>query len=75
MTLPTLYYLFFKRNPHNEYDVYEAHKCQEKGCIMTADQFVNTCLPGKVQEFVEEYQENLVEGIVENVEVEYIRGD
>ena len=70
MVAPTLYYLIFKNNNLGEYDVYESHTCQEKGCIMTTEQYVTTCLPGKVDEFVKEYQNNLIEGRVDGYEVE-----
>ena len=72
---PTLYYLFFKANKQGEYDVYEAHTCQEKGCLMTSDQYITTCLPGKVEEFVENYDKNLIEGKVDGYEVEDYLGD
>lgn len=67
---PTEYYLTFKANCCNEYDVYESHRCQEKGCLWTSDVYITTCLPGKVDEFVEEYNKNLIEGKVCGYEVE-----
>jgi len=71
MTAPTLYRLIFKRNDINEYDVYEQHRCQEKGCFWTDPEYTgNTCLPGHIDEFVDEYQDNLLEGIIDEVEVE-----
>ena len=70
MSLPTIFYLTFKANCCGEYDVFEAHKCQEKGCLWTSDEFVNTCLPGKEAEFVEEYNKKLVEGKVVGYEIE-----
>lgn len=73
MTAPTLYFLSFEKNCCNEYDVYESHRCQEKGCVLTEERYVTTCLPGKIEEFVENFQDNLVEGIVAGVEVEYIQ--
>lgn len=72
MTAPTLYYLIFERNCCGEYDVFERHTCQEKGCIMTEKQPVTTCLPGEIDKFVKNYEENLIEGIVDGIEVEYI---
>jgi hypothetical protein len=73
MTAPTLYRLIFKRNDINEYDVYEQHRCQEKGCFWTDEEYTgNTCIPGKVEEFIKEYQDNLLEGIIDEVEIKYI---
>lgn len=69
---PTQYYLTFK-NPQNgceTYDVYESHRCQEKGCLWTNDEYVTTCIAGKEAEFVEKYNKNLVEGYVCGYEVE-----
>lgn len=73
MSLPTLYYLIFKRNCCNEYDVFEQHTYQEKGCIMSDETYITTCLPGEIDKFVKNYEENLIEGIVDGIEVEYIR--
>ena len=70
MTLPTIFHLTFKANCCNEYDVYESHKCQEKGCLWTSDEYITTCIPGKEAEFVEEYNKNLIEGKVISYEVE-----
>ena len=71
MTSPTQYYLTFKANNCGEYDVYESHRCQEKGCLWTTDQYVGeTCIPGKESKFVEEYNKKLVEGKVVGYEVE-----
>lgn len=70
MSSPTQYYLTFKANNCGEYDAYESHRCQEKGCFWTTDQYITTCLPGKIDEFVEEYQRNLIEGVVYGYEVE-----
>ena len=71
---PTLYYLFFKRNNCGEYDVFESHRCQECGCFMTDDQYVGTCLPGKVEDFVAEFSAKCKEfgDKLENFEVDYI---
>ena len=72
MQAPTLYRLLFKRNCCNEYDVSEQHRCQDKGCFWTDEQFIDTCIPGNEAKFVEEYNNNLIEGIVDEVEIEYI---
>lgn len=75
-TAPNLYYLFFKRNNCNEYDVFESHRCQDPGCLMTNDEFVGTCLPGKVEEFVNEFSDKCREfgDKLENYEVDgYIK--
>lgn len=70
-TAPTQYYLTFKANNCNEYDVYESHRCQEKGCIWSSDEYTgNTCIPGNEAKFVEEYNTNLIEGYVCGYEVE-----
>lgn len=66
----TQYYLTFKNNGCGDYDVFESHRCQEKGCLWTSDVYITTCLPGKVDEFVEEYNENLIEGKLTGYEVE-----
>ena len=69
--MPTEYYLTFKANCCNEYDVYESHRCQEKGCLWTTDQYVGkTCIPGNESKFVEEYNKNLIEGKVVGYEIE-----
>lgn len=70
MSAPTLYRLLFKRNPHGDYDVYEQHRCQQKGCFWTDEQYITTCLIGKVDEFITEYETNLIEGEVDEVVVE-----
>ena len=68
---PTLYRLIFKKNIIGEYDVYEQHRCQDKGCFWTDQEYTgNTCLPGHIDTFVNEYENNLIEGIVDEVEVE-----
>ena len=68
---PTLYRLIFKRNVINEFDVYEQHRCQDKGCFWTDPEYTgNTCLHGQIDKFVDEYENNLIEGIVDEVEVE-----
>ena len=67
---PTLYRLIFKRNRHGDYDVYEQHRCQERGCVWTDEQYTGTCLFGHVNEFVDEYEEDLLEGMVDEIEVE-----
>ena len=70
----TQYYLTFKNNGCGDYDVFESHRCQEKGCQWTTDQYVGeTCIPGKESKFVEEYNNNLIEGKVVGYEiVDYI---
>lgn len=70
MSSPTQYYLIFKDNNLGDYDVYEAHRCQEKGCLWTSDQYVTTCIPGNEAKFVEEYNNNLIEGKVIGYEIE-----
>lgn len=71
---PTQYYLIFKANNCGEYDVFESHRCQEKGCLWTADEYITTCLPGKVEDFVEEYDKKVLNGYVCGYEVEeYIK--
>ena len=67
----TLYVLFFKANNCGEYDVYESHGCQEKGCFMTNEEFVDTCIPGNEAKFVEEFNNNLTEGKVDSYEIEH----
>ena len=71
MNAPTQYYLTFKANNCNEYDVYESHRCQEKGCLWTTDTPVGeTCIPGKEADFVKSYNEKLIEGYVCGYEIE-----
>lgn len=68
---PTLYRLIFKKNCIGEYDVWEQHPCQDKGCLWTPQEFTGrVCLPEEINEFIKEYEFNLVEGIVDEVEVE-----
>lgn len=70
-TTPTLYRLIFKKNTIGEYDVYEQHRCQEKGCFWTDEQYTgNVISPGHIDEFVDEYEDNLLEGLVDEVVVE-----
>ena len=67
---PTIYKLIFKKNIIGEYDVYEQHRCQEPGCFWTDEQYTgNTCIPGHIEDFVSEYENNLIEGIVAEIEV------
>ena len=74
MSAPTQYYLTFKANCCEEYDVYQSHRGDGKGALWTSDEFITTCLPGKVDEFVEEYNKELLEGEVCGYEVEeYIK--
>ena len=54
----THYFLTFKDNGLGEYDVYESHTCTEKGCLWTSEQYIETCLPGKVEEYVKDYNDN-----------------
>jgi len=68
---PTLYYLIFKDNGLGDYDVYEQHTCQEKGCFKTNEEYITVCLPGKIEKFIEDFQDNLVEGKVDGVEVDH----
>ena len=70
-TAPTQYYLTFKANCCGEYDVYESHRCQEKGCLWTSDEYITTCIPGKESVFVEDYHAKVKEtdGIVCGYEV------
>lgn len=75
MNLPTLYHLIFKRNSHGEYDVYEQHTCQEKGCIWTKEEYCTTCLPNKLDEFLVEFNNELLDGVVDSIHVEYIAED
>ena len=70
MSLPTQYYLTFKPNNCGEYDVYESHRCQEKGCFWTTEQPVTTCIPGNEAKFVKDYNKNLIEGYVCGYEIE-----
>ena len=71
MTSPTLYRLIFKNNDLGDYDVYEQHRCQERGCVWTDEEYTgNTCTPGHIDEFINEYQDNLLEGIIDEVVVE-----
>lgn len=70
MSSPTQYYLTFKANNCGEYDVYESHRCTEKGCFWTDDQYITTCIPGDEAKFVEDYNNNLIEGKVVGYEVE-----
>ena len=68
---PTIYRLIFRKNNCDEFDVYEQHKCQEPGCFWTDPEYTgNTCLPGHIDEFITAYGNNLIEGIVDEVEVE-----
>ena len=70
MTSPTEYYLTFKANNCEEYDVFESHRCTEKGCLWTSEEYITTCLPGKEADFVKEYNEKLIEGHVVGYEIE-----
>ena len=68
---PTQYHLIFKQNNCGEYDVYEQHSCPEPGCLWTEEEYVgNTCIPGNEAKFVEEYNNNLIEGRVSSYEIE-----
>ena len=74
MPSPTEYYLTFKNNGCGDYDVFESHRCTEKGCLWTTDQYVGeTCIPGNEAKFVEEYNKKLLNGKVTGYEiVDYI---
>ena len=67
---PTIYRLIFRKNNCDEFDVYEQHKCQEPGCFWTDEEYTgNTCTPGHIDEFINEYENNLLNGIIDEVEV------
>ena len=70
MASPTQFYLTFKDNGLGDYDVYEAHRCPGEKNLWTSDEYITTCLPGKVDEFVEEYNQKLLKGKVVGYEVE-----
>lgn len=65
------YHLIFKANGCGDYDVYEQHRCTEKGCIWTNEEYVgNTCIHGKETEFIEDYEKNrILNGKVVSYEV------
>ena len=69
MTAPTLHRLIFKKNCSDDYDVYEQHKCQELGCVWSREEYLTVVLPGHIDEFVDDYEENLLEGCVDEVDV------
>lgn len=64
----TLHYLIFKNNNCGDYDVYEQHRGEDEGCFLTDEQYITVCLPGKVKEFIEDYQE-AIEGKVVDVQI------
>lgn len=68
---PTIYRLIFRTNDCSDYDVYEQHKCQEKGCFWTDPEYTGqVCLIGHIDEFVKDYQEKILEGVIDEVVVE-----
>ena len=67
---PTLYRLIFKKNNCGDYDVYQQHRCQELGCFWTDEKYLSTCTPGHIDEYVEDYEKELLEGEVYEVVVE-----
>ena len=67
---PTLYRLIFKKNSIGDYDVYQQHRCQELGCFWTDEEYLSTCTPGHIDEYVEDYKKELLEGEVYEVVVE-----
>lgn len=52
---PVLYYLFFKPNHKFGYDVFEAHTCQEKGCFMTREEYIDTIPYSEKENFTDEF--------------------
>ena len=72
MSSPTLYRLIFKNNGLGDYDVYEQHRCQDNGCFWTEETYVgDTCLPGHIDEFVDNYNNDLIEGKVDEVIIDH----
>ena len=71
MSTPTLYRLIFKNNGLGDYDVYEQHRCQDNGCFWTEEKYVCSCLPGQIDRFIEEYNNDLIEGKVDEVIVDH----
>ena len=70
---PIEYYLLFKANSCGDYDVYESHRCTEKGCLWTSEQYIEICLPGKIEDFVKDYNDNrILNGKVIGYEVEEV---
>ena len=67
---PTIYKLIFENEKNNEeYEVYEQHRCQEQGCFWTDPKFVGTCPVTDIDNYVEEFDENLIEGEVGQIEL------
>lgn len=69
MNLPTLYFLTVQKCPY-EWAVFEQHKCQQKGCILTDKQLVGWFeTKEEALNCAYNYHERLIEGFVESIEV------
>ena len=71
MNAPTLYFLKVTERVIGGYEIWEQHQCQEKGCFWTDERYTgNTCLVGHIDEFVNEYENQILEGIIDEVVLE-----
>lgn len=53
--MSSLYFLIFELNPFDEYDVYEQHQGQEKGCLLTNREPVDVIARDKLDQFICEF--------------------
>lgn len=58
---PTLYYLIFELNMHGDYDVFETHRGQEDGCIMTNREVVDTISRDELNQFIDTFADKCAE--------------
>ena len=71
MSAPTLYFLEVKEHWSVNGTIFiisEQHMCQEKGCIKTEPEHLSICFSEEdAQNYIDEVEANLLEGIVDGV--------
>lgn len=69
MSAPTLYFLEISQRPTGEYEVWERHRCQERGCVFTDYQFVDLVqTKSQVQAIIDDWRINPpLDGVLEDV--------
>ena len=72
MNAPTLYFLKVTERSTGGYEIWESHRCQEKGCVNTEPQFVDFVnTKPEVQAIIDDWRLNPpLSGVLEDVDWE-----
>ena len=69
MNAPTLYFLNITESYLGGFEIWEQHKCQEKGCFKTEPELVDFKeTEDEVRAFIADFENKLLEGKLEDVE-------